>query len=254
MLKRGTTREDGKIFYAYRKRKNKPTKEIWLTKEQFEKWETTRKKYRDNGLNAYKKEQMKLPKEERNVLGKYNPENGLYFIQIFCNAKIRYGTWEEVQEFRERRKRNQRIASKRRKTETPLPTVCVGDKHPTDENLIVIKIRYNKVFYGPPEKLEHRKQQQKIWHKKHCEKFNKVEQYKKIRQEKLKFLNENPHLKFKRGDVNPVTSQRFWGYTTLGNENWLTIENFEKKKERERQKGKRRQLVLQNKKLQSKAT
>jgi len=44
-LKRGSVREDGKLFYGYR-RGLKPNGECWVTAEQFKKYEDQKKKYK----------------------------------------------------------------------------------------------------------------------------------------------------------------------------------------------------------------
>ena len=47
-MKRGTTREDGKVFSRISK-----GKEIWLTKEQYDKREISRKQYVRNCIKSY---------------------------------------------------------------------------------------------------------------------------------------------------------------------------------------------------------
>ena len=53
-IKRGTVREDGKVFWVYRK-----GKEVWATKEQYDKRENTRKAYVRMCQQEYKKSQAK---------------------------------------------------------------------------------------------------------------------------------------------------------------------------------------------------
>ncbi len=226
-IRRGTVREDGRVFWAYRVRKGKRY-EAWVTKESFAKFEATRKKYSQSGVKKYKEEQEKLPPEQRNYLGKYNPENGLYFIRIYMNGTPRYGTLEDVQNFKIKRKQQQKSNYYKSKAEIPPPSVCLGDPHPTDPNLVVVTIRGHNVKYGPIEKLQKRRErirQAGIIYRK--SKGNElVKKYKEIRHQKLKKIKENPELKFRRGDVNPITNWKFWGYSALGNEVWLHPDEF----------------------------
>jgi hypothetical protein len=227
MIRRGTVREDGKVFWAYRKTKTR-TGEIWVSRDTFLKYEASRIKYSQSKMMAYKKSQESLPPDERNYLGKYNPENGLYFIRVYASGTPRYGTLEDLQNYKLKRRRQQRDCYKLNKTKIPASSVCLGDKHPNDPNLVVVEIRGHKVKYGPMQKLEKRRENIRLsgieYRKIKGKKI--VEKSREIRQKKLQFLRENPHLKYSRGDLNPLTGWKFWGYSALGNEIWLHPDDF----------------------------
>ena len=128
MIRRGTVREDGKLFWAYKVSKGKKY-EIWLSKEKYDSYEKTRKKYYSAKLEKYRDDQSKLDPKDRNTFGKYNPENGLYFIRLNSNSIPQYGTLEEVEKFRSKRRAHQKANYDKMIEKTPLPTVCLGDKH-----------------------------------------------------------------------------------------------------------------------------
>lgn len=227
MIKRGTVRADKKIFWAYKISKAKKY-ETWLSKEKFAHYENNRKKYSSTKLKKYREEQAKLDPEDRNSLGKYNPENGLYYIRMNSNGKPRYGTLEQVEKFRLTRKTYQKKRYEKFLKTIPLPNVCLGDKHPTDPNLIVIEIRNNRIKYGAPEVLEKRRARIKLCGELYRKQKGKeiVQKAREIRYAKMQYLRENPSLRFRRGDTNPLTGWKFWGYSSLGNEVWLHPEEF----------------------------
>lgn len=232
MIRRGTVRADGKIFWSYRKTQTR-TGEIWVTKEAFEKYTLGRTHYNKKKMLNYKKNQQNLPPEERNYLGKYNPEKGLYFIRVNGSGSPKYGTLEDVAAFKKTRRQQQRNAYSQNKLQNPAPTVCLGDKHPSNPELVVVEIRGHKIKYGPLQKLKNRREkirQTGIEYRK-IKGQELVAKAREIRHQKQQYLRENPHLKYNRGDINPLTGWRFWGYSALGNEIWLHPDDFSVRKE-----------------------
>jgi hypothetical protein len=231
MINRGTVRADGKVFWAYKSRNGKKF-ECWVTPEQLKKWDEGRRRYVQAKRAEYLDQQSKLPPEERNHFGKYNPENGLYFIKVGTNGKPMWGNLEKLQKYKKALIDNDAKYRKNLKDNLPPPSVCVGDKHPTDNNLYVIRIWSNKVYYGTLEKLNSRRQKSvesgRLYSAKNREaiRTRALNKRKKLRE----FLAENPHLKFSRGDVDPITNQFFWGYSCIGKEVWLDQETFKNRR------------------------
>jgi len=94
-MKRGTVREDGMIYI----RKNRD-KEIWGTKQEFERTEKWRKEYMEKRRNM----DRSLPENKKYKIGQYNPENGLYFIRKSGSLTAIWGTEEQLLEYRKKRK------------------------------------------------------------------------------------------------------------------------------------------------------
>jgi len=94
-MKRGTVREDGMIYI----RKNRD-KEIWGTKQEFERTQKWRKEYMEKRRNM----DRSLPENKKYKIGQYNPENGLYFIRKSGNLTAIWGTEEQLLEYRKKRK------------------------------------------------------------------------------------------------------------------------------------------------------
>lgn len=91
-LKRGHIREDGKVFL----RRSYGT-EIWGTPEQYKKLiETQYKSTTTKRLNYNKGIKYKI--------GDLDTETGLYFIRIMGNYKPKFGTLEELKEYKEKRR------------------------------------------------------------------------------------------------------------------------------------------------------
>lgn len=107
-IKRGTVREDGKVFWVYRK-----GKEVWATKEQYDKRENTRKAYVRMCQQEYKKSQAKKLPHERNYVGKYDSSKNLYFIRISTSGKEVWGSKFQLNEYRKRLNDRRRDMTKR---------------------------------------------------------------------------------------------------------------------------------------------
>jgi len=227
-LKRNTERADGKVYWST-KIINGVKKEVWITKEQFKKWNAGRLKYVREKTLAYHEEQKKLPKEERNYFGKLDPVSGLYFCKISSSGKPVFVTFEKLQEYKARSNiRKKRYYQRCKQFERP--AVYLGDKHPSIDGLFVKRICNNKVFYGTYEEAQKCIQSLKNSYKKYKQKHKdaiKMRQ-KQSKQKVLAFLKENPQLRRKRGDVDLVLNRVFWQYDDRGNEFWLSQEKFKK--------------------------
>jgi hypothetical protein len=105
MPKRGTVREDGLVYI--RKRNGK---EIWGSPEQWENSKQWHLKYNDKCMNLHRKKNKKWK------IGEYNPENEMYFIRSSGNYNNIWGTLEEVQKLRDK-KRQMKLAYKARMIE-----------------------------------------------------------------------------------------------------------------------------------------
>ncbi len=92
MPKRGTVREDGKIFLEVRK-----GEEVWVAKDVWEKHISWRKKYIDIKRTEHRNKTKKWK------IGDLNPENGLYFIRYGGNYTPIWGTEERLQSYRKQR-------------------------------------------------------------------------------------------------------------------------------------------------------
>jgi hypothetical protein len=94
-LKRGTIGEDGRVYL--RKKKGQ---EIWGTKEDFERMEKWRMQYMEKRRAFYRA----LPEDKKYKIGQQNPETGLYFIRTSGNLNPIWGTKENLDEYRKKRK------------------------------------------------------------------------------------------------------------------------------------------------------
>jgi hypothetical protein len=238
-IKRGTVRKDGKIFWCY-KIKNGTRFPCWLTPEQFKNWDAKRKEYSLKKRAEYKAQQAALPPEERNYTGKQDPVTGLYFLQVLNNGKPQFGNLEQLKEFQLKvRLRSKKYHTKCRQ-QNPPPSVCIGDKHPTDANLCVIKIWGNKVYYGTWEKLQKRRES----HRRKDQNYRdmnreRLNQHRSaIKKKVMEVFKTNPELKMKRGYINPITKEIFWVYDAYGREVWLHIDEFNRRRNNACQKRK----------------
>lgn len=242
-IKRKTSRKDGKVFWGYKNKKGVRS-EIWITLQQFEKREKTRRLYVRKNQEEFTQQQLMLPVEERWHVGKYNPENGLYFIRVGSNGKPTFGTKDKLDALRKinkisRKKYNQNCKN------LPLPSVCVGDQHPSNPSLYVKRIFGNKIFYDTFDRVQDKIRRLKLSYKNY--KIRHKEEIKKrnlkAKEEKKKFFRENAHLKRSRGDIDPILGLIFWGYKDNGKEIWCTPEKFQAKRLQTIQK-RRRQRQL----------
>lgn len=231
-IKRGTERSDGKVFWGY-DYDSKDLKEVWITKIQFEKREMTRRSYLRKKIEDYKQKQLSLPKEERNYMGKYNPETGLYFIRVGSSGKEVWGTIEKLTHIRQLNKKARKKYHKKCYS-IEKPNLVAGDPHPFEKGLFVVRTVGGKVFYGTKEQYLSKSERLRKTYKKY--KLNhreEIERRKKQAKEKfVNFFRENPHLKRRRGDVDPVLNKVFWQYSVAGKEIWMSPEAFKEKRDK----------------------
>lgn len=91
-MKRGTVREDGKVLL-----RTHYGQQIWGTVEQYNRLVATQYRW-----VTERRLKSKLDKQWR--IGEQDPETGLYFIRTMGNYKLKFGTLEELEEFRVKRK------------------------------------------------------------------------------------------------------------------------------------------------------
>jgi hypothetical protein len=229
-LKRGAVREDGKIFYAYRSCKRNSTA-IWLSPESYKRVIDRDRARSKRLLQNYKEKQNSLPPEERNYKGKFIPETGLYFAYVNTSGVPIYKNEAEYNKWLERRRSTHRRFHARCK-QLPAPSCLLGDPHPTIPNLFVKRIYGHKVTYGTLEEATRARLKRNESCKKHRDihKERRKKRLQELRNARMNFLKENPHLRRSRGDIDPVLGQIFWGYSNMGNELWYDPARFAEKK------------------------
>jgi len=226
-MKRGTVRDDGKIFC-----RRLYGKEIWLTKEQFERREEKRRKYVKMCQNEYKKNRKKIRK-----FGEYDPQKNLYFIAVSTSGKEIWKSKKFLENRREKhKKRKQEYNERCKKLESN--NYKLFDQHPENPNLFVINKVGNKCFYGDIKKVEEKKESLRI---------SRVKRYFKRKKMRQEILNGSERIK--RGTVNLENGLVFFGYTTEGRQIWLSkdIYNIKRNKELERRRRNRLLKKLANK-------
>jgi hypothetical protein len=211
-MKRGTVREDGKVFCRISK-----GKEIWLTKEKYEERENKRKEYVRQCQELYKKY-----RKEKRKFGECDYKRNLYFIGISSSGKE---IWRN-KAFLEKRKRQHNLRKKeynKRCLELPQTNLKFGDPHPENSNLFVVHKIGNKCFFGTKSKLKKVKESKRMTYAKRYFKS------KKKRNEILK----NKIERKKRGEIRIEDNKVFWEYNRVGKEIWLDHEIFHLKRNKE---------------------
>lgn len=214
MLKKGTVREDGKIYWCSSKRKG----EIWLTKEQYDKYDETVRNYRRKSHQAYYARREKIKPSDRSYFGKYDPAANKYFAKISTSGKEIWVTKAELERLKKQSKLNRRKYVERQQS-LPDNKIKVGDQHPTDKTLYVIYKVGKKPMYGSKEKLEERRKSRK---KTMCLRNIK---YNSRRRE---FIENLGGQRFKRGYFSIEKNMVFWEYSTTCREIWISEEKFHK--------------------------
>jgi hypothetical protein len=216
-IKRGTVREDGKVFWVYRK-----GKEVWATKEQYDKRENTRKAYVRMCQQEYRKSQAKKLLHERNYLGKYDCSRNLYFISISTAGKEVWGTKFQLEKYRKRlNDRRKDMTEKLKKLQTNLK---FGDPNPNNSEEFVCYFIGKKPYFGSVKKLEERKKSRAISYRK-LDMF-----YRTKRMMAMQALSK----RLRRGAVNQETGLLFWEYNEAGKEKWFSEEEFKVRQEKEK--------------------
>jgi hypothetical protein len=223
-IKRGTIREDGKYFWGYKKEK-----EIWLTKEQYEKWDDTRKDYVRRCRNRYYERQAAKHIIDRNYIGKYDSSKNLYFLKISTAGKEIWGTKHQLEAFSKQHTIYRRRMYYKLLEQHPVTGLKIGDKNPDNPNEYVVFFIGNKPYFGSKHHLKERQKSRAISYRKRTQK------YKLQREAKLRSIEK----RIKRGTENPETGLVFYCYAQNGNERWITKEYYQKILEQERIKKKR---------------
>lgn len=211
-LKRGTMREDGMVFARmYR------GKETWITPQQYEKREQTRRAYVRKCAANYKRRQLAKSIMDRNYLGRYDPYTDKYFLGITSAGKEMWGTKQQLCKTRNDMNSRRKKFTERCK-QLKDSGLKLGDPHPTEQGLFVILIVGNKRYYGDEKRLrEVRDQRNRAYRKRDL-------RYRRLR----KVYLENLETIWKRGERNEG-GMVFWEYNIRAKEVWLTPEQFEKK-------------------------
>lgn len=233
-MKRGTVREDGKVFAKYIN-----GKEIWLAKEQYERREKKRKEYVRMCLKAYYSRRKSIRR-----LGEYDHNKNLYFCGISSSGKE---VWKQ-------KKYYERIANAAKKSkrkyvekckEYPPTSLKFGDVNPLNpKEYVVLKVG-NRLFFGSKQKLDEKKERIRIIYLKRNIKAKK-------RREEI--LRDKVDRK-RRGDSRPEDNKLFWEYNKVGKEVWLEPEIYHvrRKKDCERRnfyRKKRKLAILELKQAQ----
>ena len=228
MPKEGTIREDGLVYWRFRKSRNC---HIWLTPEKYEQYCAKRKKYREMCVAAYHKRQSELPENERNYFGKYDWKKNKYFVGISTAGKE---VWYYKQRFENlvQRKDQYRLKYLKKVNSIPKSNLKVGDRNPDNPEEYVTHFTGKIPRFGSLEKLELSNQSRKASYKK----INR--RYRKERQEKLKWLSN----KRKRGEVN-AEGKIFWEYDRIAKEVWLSPEVFKVKHQDQLERRRRNRLA-----------
>lgn len=223
-IKRGTIREDGKFFWAYKK-----DKELWISKEQYERRENSRKEYVRKCRQRYNERQKAKHLVERNYIGKYDSSKNLYFLRVSTAGKEVWGTKHQLEEFRKRHTIYRRKMYHKLLEHHPVTGLKIGDKNPANPNEYVVFFIGNKPYFGSKHQLKQRQQGRAISYRKRNEK------YKLQREEKLRSIEK----RIKRGTENSETGLVFYCYAQNGKERWVTKEHYQKILEQERIKKRR---------------
>ena len=211
-MKRGTIREDGKVFARMQK-----GMQLWLTKEQYENREIKRKNYVRKCLELYKK----LKKEPKSI-GDYDHRKNLYFIGISSSGKEVWRNKVFLDKFRKRQDLRRKEYVKRC-SDLPVKNLKFGDQNPDNPNLFVIHKVGNKCFFGNKKKLKEKKESLRITYAK---------RYLKSKKKKQTIMN-NITVKLKRGATREQDNCIFFEYNRIGKETWLTPEIYNEKRNKE---------------------
>lgn len=229
-MKRGTIREDGKVFARYLK-----GKEIWITKEQYEGREKTKKEYTKKCRLAY----MEMCKDKKSI-GDYNFNKNLYFIGISNSGKEIWRSKEFLEKFRRKQNLNKKRYAEKCKN-LPKTNLKFGDQHPENPELFVVRKSGNKCFFGTKQKLEEKKEDLRII------RFKRFYKEKKTRQ----IIMSNISVKKKRGEKRPEDNFIFFGYSRLGKEIWYSPQIFNEKRNKKNLKRKQERKRAKERRMQN---
>ncbi len=208
IMKHGTVREDGKIYW--RSNKNQAN---WISQEDFKKRIQTKLAYQRKCRRMYREmHQGIIPK-----LWTFSSSKKLYFCGISSSGKEMWRDREYMLRKQEILRRS-RVRNKEKIKLLPKTNLKIGDQHPDNPKLYVIRKNHNKVYFGNLKKLE------EFCIKRRACQARKNKKY----QQKRKMLVR----KYKRGDVHPETKKVFWYYAKSCNEIWLDASEFKLRHER----------------------
>lgn len=222
-FKQGFVREDGIRFWCYR-----DGKEVWISEDSYQMRRENRLQYRRRvrqiGLEKLKR---KNPMDQP-YLGKYDFSRNLYFLELGSNGKEVWGTKQQLEQFKKRR----RIGNNRyidRCALLPDLKLKHSDPHPDNPNLFVLRKVRNKCFFGTAEELAKVLEQRRITSRK-----GKQLRKHKRRLAMLKLGAD----RLKRGVERD--GKIFWEYTATGREKWTTPQQFSELKEKKRKRNRKK--------------
>lgn len=210
MIKTGTVREDGKVYYSYGKERG-----VWITQKEFERKRKVVRDYQKNCYKLYKQIRKRIWK-----FGEYNPEKDLYFCGVTASGKEIWVSKSYSLKMKKYREVYQKKYVEKCK-QLPPTNLRFGDQHPDNPKLFVVYKVGNKPYFGTKKKLEHRR-------KKLREMYARRDQ--RYRLKKAEKIRKNEII-YKKGDVHPETKMIFWNYTRSFYETWITPEEFKIKQE-----------------------
>lgn len=230
--KEGFVREDGMVYWRYRKDRG----HVWLTQEKYKEYVDARKKYRLFCAQEFYKMREKIDPMDRSYFGKYSFAKNKYYIGISTSGKEVWVHKEKYLKYREKQNANRnKFAAKLRMLEKP--SLKIGDPHPENNELFVCYFIGNKPYFGSKEKLETIRENRKISCRKRDIKYLRLR-----RETLLKMANKR-----RRGDLHPDQDKIFWEYNNRGAEKWLSCEEFKRRHELELQRRKLNRLKSKDK-------
>lgn len=214
--KEGYINEDNKVFWRIRNKK-----EIWITKEQYERRKIQRNKYHKNCMKIYYERRAKKDIMDIPYFGKYDFSKNKYFIGISTSGKELWVNKERLESLRKIKKQSRtKYVEKMKKL--PKTGLKIGDVSPDNADLFVLFLTGNKPFFGSKEQLIIQKEALK---RRYILRDLKSKYKKRI-------LLGNLKIKLKRSDVHPETNMIFWMYSKNGKEVWMNPEDFKIKREK----------------------
>ena len=224
-MKRGTVREDGKVFARMLN-----GKELWITKQQYEKREKKRKEYVRRCIQAYYRRRKSIRR-----IGEYDHQRNLYFCGVTSSGKE---IWANKKFYEIRKKiiiRSKKKYVERCKSNYEPNNLKIGDVNPNNPNEYVVHKIGNKVFFGSISRLKEKLEKRKIIYMKRYIKAKKIRQH----------ILKNIENRKRKGDSRQEDNKLFWEYNRTGKEIWLDPEIFHIKRNKDNN---RRKLYRKKKK------
>jgi hypothetical protein len=237
-MKRGTTREDGKVFARILN-----GKELWLTKEQYEKREKSRKEYVKRCMKMYYSRRKSVRK-----IGEYDYNKNLYFCGISSSGKEVWKKKYYYEKVLNVISQSKKKYLDRCKQKYPPTNLKIGDVNPNNPNQFVVLKIGNKLFFGSKAKLEEKKEKLRMIYLKRSIKAKKIRE----------IVLSGKIDRLKKGTTRVEDNKIFWEYNRVGKEVWLDPEIFHFKrnkcleKRKNYRKKKKEAMLLQNNNIQNK--